>query len=43
MDFMGTEFQNGLVETENGMTSLVGKNQKLVAKFLVMRMMDGYK
>ena len=42
MDLMGTEFKNGLV-AENRMASLVGKNQKLVAKFLVMRMMAGYK
>ena len=41
MDFMGTEFKNGLVETENGMASLVGKNKKLVAKLLVMRMTAG--
>ena len=42
MDLMGAEFEDGLV-AENRMASLVGKNLKLVAKFLVMRMTAGYK
>ena len=43
MDFMGAKFEHSLVETENWMASLVGKNQQLVAKVLVMRMTTGYK
>ena len=42
MDLMGAEFKNGLV-AENRMTSLVDKNQKLITKFLVMRMTAEYK